>query len=567
MLEALKELESELAKTLSSFRIQQTILGQPHLVERAKNETERLFQNFTKVAPSERSAYEAALKFLRGQLSTEKDDFEFDMLANAICIPIREQADKKIIGIGTKFNELLSYYETQAKEDNLWRVTWYGLLSAYFSFNSTVASDEEVAGWNNLRSFLERTWSYFSADTRISPDWVKSLQQNSVVLSKIPCATFAKEVLSGDNSKVKALSESLGIPQTSWFWHHLVLEVAREATNLNDLDFKDSLPRLIQLLIESPVYRDEAIKLILTRYSKCANRAANEQLREYVIDKKVWKNPKLKFAGIATSWNQVAEDVWRMVLGWVNETNLRLFFQLLDGRNASDSGRFTFWTKYLHQIGYTKLIFGEYTRFQAKSNKELAVLLSQEESVSAALSSSDSQVDAFLMEIGDLIVVEFSKQPNAAYLYPKNSVPFDIYSKRLSDGTGPRELKAGYYHGAERIIHPPNWEYAAKQKLAAHGIYPDKPGSVNGNQFSNVTSRPISPPSGENLEAKAPSGALFTMRQLHAITASANATIDDRRPEGRLWVGHNQQFSSLGKQLLAYGFVWANKRSAWYYPE
>ena len=568
MLEALKELENELAKTLVSFRLYQTPLGQPHLVEKAKKETERLFQNVAKAAPSQRSAYEAALKFLRGQLTVSQDDFEFDMLATALCEPITEQGGVRLIGSGDKFNDLLKYYESQAQVDNLWRVTWYGLLSAYFGFNTTDSTDEEVTGWNNLRSFLAKTWPYFSDTSGISPDWVKALQQHSIVLSKNPCTPFAKDVLLGDDSKVTSLSERLGIPQTSWFWHHLVLDVVKEATGLKDDEFKSTLPRLIQLLTERPVYRDEAIKLILTRYQRCANRTAHEQLLDYVIGKKVWKNPKLKFAGIATSWNQVAEEVWRMVLGWVTESNLRLFFQLLDGRNASDSGRFTFWSKYLNQIGYTKLIFGDFTRLQAKSNQELAALLSQEEGISALLSSSDSQVDAFLMEIGDLIVIEFSKQPNAAYLYPKNSVPFDIHAKRLSDGTGTGELKAGYYHGAERITHPPHWEHGAKQKLAAHGIYPDIPGSTANTGFnSSMAYKPPHPPNQPSYAAKTPSNAPFTMRQLQASIAFANATIDDNRPGGRLWVNHNQQFSILGKQLLAWGFIWANKRDAWYYPE
>jgi len=156
-------------------------------------------------------------------------------------------------------------------------------------------------------------------------------------------------------------------------------------------------------------------------------------------------------------------------------------------------------------------------------------------------------------------------------LYPKNAVPFDMHTKLLSDGTESKGLKAGYYNNVERITHVPNWEEGARQKLAAHGIYPDKQTSNKNPSWTTNNSPTFSThsPSSQStsISSKAPSGAPYTMRQLQDALALGRATIEDSRPGGRLWVNHNQQYSTLGKQLQAWGFRWADKREAWYYPE
>ncbi len=567
MLEILKELESNLSNVLNTFQLTDTQFGMPQLIEREKDLTARLFNGSSlQSEESKRNAYKSAVKFFNGHLQLTQGSLEVRSLATSLCEPLREHDGKTVIGSGERFNNLLSFYEDQIKIGKLRRVTWYCLLSTYFEFDPIKSCADEKLGWTKLQIFLERTWPYYSNSKGFTPEWIEALQQNSIVLSVTPCNKYAYDVLFGDDSTVKIVSEQLGIPQSSWFWHRLVLDVVEEATNLVDDKFKDTIPRLIQLLSERSVYRDDAIKLILTRYHSCSDISAHDQLRDYVTDKTVWKNPKLKQAGIATSWNQVSQEVWKMVLNWVTEINLRLFFELLDSRNGVNSGRFAFWSKYLPQITYTKLIFGEYTRTQARTNKTIAALIALEEGVSSKLISSDYQVDAFIMGIGDLIVLEFSKQPNAAYLYQKTSVPFDLNANWLSDGTSNNELKAGYYLGTERITHPPGWEASAKQKLAAHGIYAD---SIRNNMYagSSMAFKTSSHATTENSGLKKLSNMPFTMSQLQSLVKDSGATIDDNRPGGRLWVNHNQQSSRLGMQLQSWGFIWANKRDAWYYPE
>jgi len=124
---------------------------------------------------------------------------------------------------------------------------------------------------------------------------------------------------------------------------------------------------------------------LLTRYHGCKERPIHAELRDYVVRKDIWRNPKLKAAGLATTWNRVSDDVWRMVLSWVNESNLRDFFGILASRNHAEEGRLEFWTKYLNQISWTRLIFGPETMRLARRNREISELIAREEGAYAQL--------------------------------------------------------------------------------------------------------------------------------------------------------------------------------------
>ena len=118
-----------------------------------------------------------------------------------------------------------------------------------------------------------------------------------------------------------------------------MLEAVRSATAKSDSEFRALLPRLIQLIEGKPAFRDDAIELILIRFHACKDSTPDDRFRDYVVRPSVWKNPKLRDAGIATAWNRVPDPVWMMALGWVNKRNLKDFFDILAARNQADEGR------------------------------------------------------------------------------------------------------------------------------------------------------------------------------------------------------------------------------------
>ncbi|HRB15129.1 MAG TPA: EH signature domain-containing protein [Nitrospira sp.] len=572
--DAVRSLEQALDSALASLHIPMVEFGRPAEIEKASKQAQIVFQGIATARPSRQDASAAVFSFMRGESLT---DHQYDLAASALCEPFRELNNTCVVG-DSRFDSLLNHYEFQAKSRNLWRLTWYGLLSSYFTFDMGKASDSEREGWIKLRNMLRRTWPDIDTDGAVAivPDWIKVMRSESQLLTAAAVDKYSVSYLNGETESINRLAEDLGIPQTSWFWHSLVLGAVRKCCDFTcDTDFKARIPRLLELISTRPVFRDEALEILLERYHRSSSREPHPQLRDFVVHKNVWRNPKLKAAGMATAWNRVSEPVWRMVLGWVNEANLKLFFELLAGRSGSDEGRLEFWGRYLHQITWTRLVFGSETMELAHSNQEIRSLLAQEEGTYATL-TLNKDVDAFMMQIGDYLAVEFSKKPNACYVYSTRQLRFDSNARRYAGSTG--DLKYGFYDGAQlQIIHVLGWEQKAEDKLKSLGIYPDKHsiGGVGlvGGKLADRIGQPATSNNRHSIGAiqtdDAPKRAKFSIDNLRKLVSNySEAHIKDYRTNGgRLWVEDSQQHASLCTALKRWDFRWSKSRNAWYYPE
>ena len=574
--EALARLNRDLAAAIGAMGLNAGEFGMPELVERVKHEAEKTFQGYAKAKPSRDDAYAAARSFLRGQTL---DPWGRDLIASAVAEPIREQSGATVLG-SRRLAELLASYEDEAKRGDLWRLTWHGLLYSYFNYDPTTGKDEATKnGWQSLRTFLERTWPLIDrqAGKELVPDWVGVLRQEHAVLSAAPVERYSRAYLRGETEATDRLAQDLGIPQSSWFWHALVLGAVKRATADSDAEFRRHIPQLLKLLQSRPGFRDEALEAILIRYHACKGAPPDERLRDFVCQPTVWKNPKLKGAGIATAWNRVPDAVWQMVLGWVNERNLKDFFDILAARNKADSGRLAFWSKYLKQITWTRLVFGRDTMELKRVNSEVRDLIAREEGAYAELTNKP-EVDAFMMQIGSHLIIEFSKKPNACYVYQADQLPFEPYDRHYNGGTS--DLAAGFHPHigcALRIVHTPGWAPREELNLRKIGIYPDRQdaqrlvssGTANAHTSKASANDARTQGASASQRGSASQGPdMATLQRL--ISRFPGAAIDVRRDRpgtGRLWVEDPPQRALLAAELKALGFKWANGRQAWYYPE
>lgn len=585
-LSALADLQRGLTSALESMGMMSGQFGHPQLVESASRNSEKLFQGYSKTKPSKEDAYAAALAFMRGNVLTSQ---QTHLIASALAEQIKEQSGERALG-SSRLSALLGEYETEARRGDLWRLTWYSLLSSYFAFDVKGAPATEQRGWNELRAMLERTWPLLERESGSSlvPDWVSVMRQEPALLTLRSTDKYAHDFLEGNKETLQRLAIDLGISSSSWFWHALVLAAVGSATAESNTVFRKLIPKLIQLIEEHPVYRDEAVEQILVRYYACTDAPQDEYLRDYVVRKDVWKNPKLKSAGIATAWNRVPDSVWQMVLGWVNERNLKDFFDILAARNKADEGRLAFWSKYMKQITWTRLVFGADTIDLKNSNSEIRDLIAREEGSYASLTKNKKD-DAFMMGIGDYIIVEFSKGPNAAYIYHQTKIKFDCHKSNYSGDTD--DLKYGFYEdkndeNVQKILHGSRWQVSAAAQLRKLRIVPD-PDLPDAQKMAVATSEwsSIAPLPSQTLREltqlqtaqliifskhNAPSGANFTMKELDFFVSAFLGTFirDSRGPNGgRLWVEDPSQGILFAQKIRAYGFSWSNSRMAWYYSE
>ncbi len=572
---ALQRLSRDLTASMAVMGLHAGEFGKPELVEKLTREAEELFQGFARAKPSKEDAYAAARTFVRGQ---PLDAWQRDLVASAVAEPIREQAGAMALA-SRQFPTLLASYEAETKRGDLWRLTWHGLLYSYFHFNLDGSRDDAArAGWEALRVFLERTWPLIDrqAGKDLVPDWVNVLRLEADVLTSRPVEKYSRAYLRGETDATDRLAADLGIPPSSWFWHSLVLGAVHRAAAEVDAEFRRLVPQLIKLIQNKPGFRDEAIEVILIRYHACKGAPPDELLRDFVCQPTVWRNPKLKAAGIATAWNRVPDPVWQMVLSWVNERNLKDFFDILAARNNADEGRLAFWSKYLKQITWTRLVFGADTMSLKQSNAEVRNLIAREEGAYAQLTRF-LDFDGFMMQIGPYIIIEFSKTGKACYGYQADRLPFERYARHYDGGT--EDLAAGYSQDrALRIHHSKGWEWKAEQDLRKLGIVPDvaSPRRVAAGSVADTTpgvGRTTGAGNGLGIAAAASNSTAGRpdMTRLNAIiTRFRGASIDDRRKSssgGRLWVEDPLQRAQLASELKSLGFKWANSREAWYYPE
>lgn len=607
---------SRLMTSIEGMGLNRLQLGYPEMVIKEVRKAETLFKDFSKAKPSTQDAYKAALSLLRGE---KLDEWGADLVAAAISIPIKEQRGQTVLE-SSYCDDLFRAYENDAYKGDLWRLTWYSLLNSYLTFDlARTTTEAGMGGFQKLRSLLNRTWSSIDKQSGelAVPDWVRVLREESQLLSDNPVEKYARDYLAGNTNHIKALAENLGIPASSWFWQELVLGAVRHATLADDDQFRSQILMLIELIKSAPVYRDKAIAEILNRYYKCPSKTVHPELRDFVIHASVWKNPKLKAAGIATAWNQVPVAVWRMVMGWVNERNLRDFFDILASRRHADHGRLKFWSRYMNQITWTRLVFGSETIWQKNHNAGIKALLESEEGTYATLQGAqDKELDAFLMQIGDYIFVEFSKTGNGAYAYRASDLAFNLHANTYAGSTS--DLKCGYYsngRGVAKIIHTPGWEDRTAVELRRLGIHPDRYSShqeparsrLSGEQAAAlgkirdliqvsglVTSQPPVPVAQKN-EPTATSqrttdnygytipeiatslrrppltsqtAATLTLDQVQRIVLKYQGAEVSEKGSGltrRIWVTNPKGLAALENELKKMNFKWAASRQGWYW--
>jgi EH_Signature domain len=161
-----------------------------------------------------------------------------------------------------------------------------------------------------------------------------------------------------------------------------------------------------------------------------------------------------------------------MLLSWVTRENLRIFFEILAGRNGVKKDRFEFWSQYIDQASDTKLVFGQETKLQQHKKTEIAQLFKEEEGHYALLDSSNRDLDAFIIQIKGYVFVVFSMNNNAAFIYDRNNLPFNLNARKMNDETSGNGLKSAQDN---KIIQIGSWQDKTKNRLMSLGIFPDAP--------------------------------------------------------------------------------------------
>ena len=436
----------------------------------------RITDEFTYILkPKDDLAYKAAKNYLEGSL----DGFvgEYEIISFALSKPIKELGGISVASSKDKLKKLLDRYRAEFVADEIDGIFWFGVFQSYFQAQKqNFHSDSFDYFQNTLRNFLIDTWPYVLRNATYQTSWMKSVEQNKHLLTDKPAEIYGAEWLAGSDLRIKQVKTELQIPDASWFWEEFFRSCLKSALTQNDLKFKEYIPLTIELLKRHPSFLDNGLRALLDRYRACSDVKVHNALKEFSLS--AWKNPKLRNVG-GSKWMHVAEPTWRMVLAWVQEANLRLFFELLKRRGVPDPhGRLDFWMQYINQITFTRLVLGYEMRMYLNRNPELKEHFKNDVDSYAHLTGekAESGLDAFIMEINGHFIVEFNPH-GGCYVYKKGANNFDVNASSLQPTTNTGGLKERYYTRGTLgpdLVHRDGWQYKAKTSLLPQfGIFDD----------------------------------------------------------------------------------------------
>lgn len=432
------------------------------------------------------------------------------------------------------------------------------LLSSYFAF---ARYDEQTskaahAGWKQLRDWLARQRTQFALDGRNGkirmPNWFIALTKHENLLTNNPCYRYGEDMLHGNNSKIEEARQCLGILTDSWVMEETILSQVRAAAEFGDDPFKSHLENLLKLVQGqtevkvSPLLKLRAVALLISRYARCAIQPEQPALRDAAVS--IIGNPWLK----RTVWDawvkkideQPDGEAREMVNGWLTRELIKNFFELLSADGKADQRRLNYWLRFVPAIeGTPWLVLGpDAWRNNSQPYREL-----RERAKGRLLRLENpgaSSNNAFIMKMGEWLIVEFGVTGNACYVYPATPMPFSLGGMAISSHDLRDKIRG------ERLLHKDglnSWE-----SNFDHAIFPKV-----GYSPSAASRQPAQP---RTVQADSHN---FTYVEQYVKKFSLQS--EDHRVEGgAFWVltpkGKNLE---VDKNLESWGFKYKDNRGWW----
>lgn len=357
----------------------------------------------------------------------------------------------------TLFDKLLAIVINKQKQAKQFRTCFQGLLGTYFAFDLHAATENaRLQNWRKLRTFLAAHHPRLvtaAQERGTLPEWLNTLADHNNLLGESPCHRYSAELAKGDTEQLKAACSGLGITATSWVWIDALMAYVEKVCRSSECDFNAGMPSVLKLIngrsdLKLPDHlADKATAKVVIRYSACADKPEQSYLRDTCVTR--IGNPWLN----RTAWDaHVSHEPARvMVEGWVKKRLIRDFFELLAHDGMANARRLNYWLKWEPQITDMWFVLGD----DARRNQSAAFdsVKKRMGGAQRRLSDKNSANNAFIMRIGQLLVVEFGLTGNACFVFAASEFRTDLNQIALDTD---RDLKQK--NRRARLLHQGSWE-------------------------------------------------------------------------------------------------------------
>jgi hypothetical protein len=487
----------------------------------------------------------------------------------------------RMIEDGDRFPKLLGAIDIYLPNARAFRLCYRGLLYAYFSYDTETALCAGRVNWERLRTYLRDRAANTLAPGPL-PVWVETLQANTQLLSDDPGEAYGRTLLTGQSEEFDRAREALDIHEDSWLIWRLVMGQVEAGSRDADSGFQQYLPKLLNLLSDHPLAANEGLAKLLIRYCACRPLTVHAGLRDFAVAR--WGNPWLSLN--KAKWSLVSDEARAMVADWLKLILIQQFFSLLAAGGINDMRRLKFWERYHDSIDDMYFALGNTARchpgadFQNIRKKMAGRLLN-------LYSAGPPANNAFIMCIGDYVVVEFGLSGNACFVFRRDGLPFRLDGDIAGNGNALKHQSC-----VERLRHVDgafqSWEQTFQRTLASLiGVQPG-PAALGNDIRTAISSkgvprvidaqpvalsaRPQSPvgqaPSQRSLPGSnstpTVSRATFSERELSRLCDTRRIQIEDfRERNGNLWVLTRDTDGHVSSQLRSWGFAFKSGRGWW----
>ena len=489
-----------------------------------------------------------------------------------ICYGCVDVGDRgyRLMEDAERFPKLLDCVDKYKGEARPFRRCYKGLLNGYFTYDPNAEGVTEAGqlNWNTLRSYLhDRTANLPSKG--MLPGWVQAITKHDNLTTSDPCSRYGLSLLEDSGEEFSEAQRELEISNASWVTIRLILAQIDAAINLDDAQFRRHIPRLLDLLEKHQVILNTGLARVLIRYQHSANPSVHPELRDFSVGH--WGNPWL--ASNSARWAHVLAAARDMVADWLKLELIHHFFNLLAEDGTSDTRRLKFWQRYHKHIDDMYFALGR----RAASNKSRDFLELRKKMQGRLLNLSAAgppENNAFIMCIGNYVIVEFGIKGNACFVFRRSALPFALSGNVAGDGSA---LKHPSH--VERLVHNDrnyeNWEGSFETILHRNlTVRPARddglPAGVGAPSGRTISSEATSAPRGTSafeIPTLIPNRQVdsnYTRRELERFCAVRRFTVRDfTNMGGNLWVVTTDPDELVTRQLEAWGFTYKQDKGWW----
>lgn len=220
--------------------------------------------------------------------------------------------------------------------------------------------------------------------------------------------------------------------------------------------------------ILDPANWGEAFRQLVTTKALASDAKNRQLLIDLALKTRGLDDPRLRLG----QWQNVPIEARDMVVQWLSEEDLLFFFELLMQNQADPQERREFWVRYVNRALRSRVVVGKRDHQRLRGKLDEIEARGRSYARMRGATAADTHVSAFIMDFGEVTIVEFSQPNSACYIYENDARnPYLDFTQQGFDWDELKNREMGDYYPHS---HPPaRWHEKFRAVLAQYGVRPE----------------------------------------------------------------------------------------------